>query len=537
MWLQPFSLWLFRYRRPIVQHRPKPNQKQLTNNQILTQTLTRDFGGAGMGNSKAKLNDGICKALEPRAKQYYVADDRQPKLAIRVYPSGRKVWGLNVWHTGQSRWLPLGTFQVSMGATLQMCRIDAVRAAQERLAQIGGPDDPFTAKRTDAQVPTLAEWFADYAARNPRRNESETLRGHQVRFETYAAPFKVKLAGVTVTLGAMPLDKIESFHLDDLRDSILATMQAEAQQLLQLRIKAKRAPKGSTVADTTGARTANLVLARINTLLIDAHNRKQLPAGWQRPRASDKAQEAGQDETNHIKLQQAAAFYGAVDALRNRAGYKVGNNHTIADIILVCLWTGGRIGNVTSMRWDELDLDAGTWNIPRSKFKTRKKMAGSHKHIPLTLHVVQLLRNRQAASKSQWVFPTWDDQEKHIQDIRKSQAWVMVQAGIKQRVTIHGLRHSLGTWLHQAGAPLKVIAAQLGQADLESAQRYAHDDTSHTRGLTDGAIAASFTVIDGTQPGVSVALAVDEWAEVLVRMAGHPLAAKISEAAGLRRIG
>lgn len=479
--------------------------------------------------TSAKLTDTFLRGLTGAHAGVY-RDLVETTLACRVSPRGRKVWLADTHVQGRHVRKTLGLFQGAPGTSAAPVRVTTGEARDLARIAVGamlGPDGGPPAADVRPPAPTLAEWFADYEDRNPRRNEAETIRYHRHRFDTYVAPFRVEVGGVSVTMGTIPLDRIEGFHLDDLRDSILARLQADAGP----------APRGRMPREAVGARTANLTLARLNTILLDAEARKRMPVGWVRPRPSELAQENGQDDTNHIRLHQAAAFYGAVRALRDRAGYKIGDNGTIADMILTCLWTGGRIGNVAAMAWVELDLVEGSWNIPREKFKTRRKMRGTHKRIPLTPMVVELLRTRQAASKGPWVFGASGDPRSYIHDISRSWAWVLEKAGISQRVTIHGLRHSLGTWLHQAGAPLKAIAAQLGQADLVSTQRYAHDEAAHVRGLTGGAIAASFTVVDDDPNQAAVRLTRDQWAEVLRALEGNPLAAAVSQALEVRRIG
>ena len=510
-----------------------------------------------MASRKMRLNDTICKGIQPeQGKQHYVLDDRQDYLGLQVNETGRKTWGLRKWHSGQPRWIKIGVFQVPPGKAdtkVQMGRQEAVKKAQELVARIGGKDDPFKAKQDQAKALTLAEAFRRHQGSNPRENTQTTLDDHQKRFDAYVIPFKVNVNGVGQSIAELRLDQIESYHLDDLQGHVMK--QCKANQMTKAKRyhkKAKaswvtggkkgQAPMLKEIPESAGARTANQVLARLNTVFVWAARRNMVPSGWTIPKVERRATEAGKDESNHIRVDQLPAFYGAVEALRSRVGYKVENNNTIADAILTALWTGGRKANVLAMQWAHLDLQEGVWRIPRAEYKTKKKMDSSHKTIPIPPQAVKLLQAR-VGCHPKWVFPNYHGNLKHeesapsddhIKDLRKSWAWVKKHAGIDQRVTIHGLRHSLGTWMHQQGVNPKAIAGQLGHADLESTARYTHNEAKHLQGITGQVIDAVYEVVPDDGPGVIQAgLHEDDWRAILEAVAGTPLAARVTEATGV----
>jgi integrase len=72
-------------------------------------------------------------------------------------------------------------------------------------------------------------------------------------------------------------------------------------------------------------------------------------------------------------------------------------------IFQVLALTAQRRGEVTGMRWDELDLDAGLWNIPGARTKN-----GQRHTVPLTPAVLEILEGLAPAAKkgkSEFVFP------------------------------------------------------------------------------------------------------------------------------------
>jgi integrase len=155
-----------------------------------------------------------------------------------------------------------------------------------------------------------------------------------------------------------------------------------------------------------------------------------------------------------------------------------------ADLFRVCLWTGQRQGNVRSMRWDELDLKAGTWAIPASKFKTAR---------PLTVHLsapaLKILKRRKDEAASEWVFPQDDNAGRYVTNPTK--AWRRVCAAAKlPDVRIHDLRRTMGSWQAATGANLSAIGKTLGHRTMATTAIYARLQLDGIRGAVNTATAA-----------------------------------------------
>ncbi len=52
--------------------------------------------------------------------------------------------------------------------------------------------------------------------------------------------------------------------------------------------------------------------------------------------------------------------------------------------------------------------------------------------------------------------------------------YLLKQAQIEQKITLHGLRHSIATHLLKQGMSLQKVGKFLGHATLESTQIYTH---------------------------------------------------------------
>ena len=138
-------------------------------------------------------------------------------------------------------------------------------------------------------------------------------------------------------------------------------------------------------------------------------------------------------------------------------------------LVQAALLTGCRYGELVAFRGSDFDREAGTVSVRASK-------AGRPRHVVLTEDGIALFE-RHVAGKlgAALIFPRpdgtpWGRSHQHrpLRDACR-------RAGIDPPASFHILRHTYATHLLQAGAPLPVIAANLGHADTRMTERhYAH---------------------------------------------------------------
>jgi integrase len=141
-------------------------------------------------------------------------------------------------------------------------------------------------------------------------------------------------------------------------------------------------------------------------------------------------------------------------------------NETLRDFIFMLLFTGARKSNVLTMRWDEVDFDAGTWRIPQTK-------SGRPQVVPLGKTELAILRERKEKTTSIWVFPgRTDTASGHLE--RPEHGWerILKRAEIKD-LRLHDLRRSLGSWMVDTGASLPVIGQALHHQSQATTAIYA----------------------------------------------------------------
>ena len=152
-----------------------------------------------------------------------------------------------------------------------------------------------------------------------------------------------------------------------------------------------------------------------------------------------------------------------------------------ANIIRLLLLTGARRGETLQARWDDINLNAGTWSKPASSTKQDAPHI-----VPLSAAACQLLTAIRARTNSPWVFPDSNGDRRH--SVKDAWAAACRTAGIKG-ARLHDLRHTYASVLASAGQSLLVIGALLGHARPTTTARYAHLFDDPLRAATERASA------------------------------------------------
>jgi len=149
---------------------------------------------------------------------------------------------------------------------------------------------------------------------------------------------------------------------------------------------------------------------------------------------------------------------------------------TWRDFFFVALLTGQRRENLCRMRWEEIDLTAGSWHIPGRKSKSKRATT-----IPLTELAVGLLQRRRNEVSGEWVFPSYTGSaEGCVREPRVAWARILKRAGLAD-LRVHDLRRSVGSWLGASGTNSYTIARALGHQSVRSGEVYVRLGTDPVR--------------------------------------------------------
>ena len=145
-------------------------------------------------------------------------------------------------------------------------------------------------------------------------------------------------------------------------------------------------------------------------------------------------------------------------------------------LVQCALLTGCRLGEILSMRVQDVDLEARTVHLPHTK-------SGIPRHVVLTDEGRTFFQQQVIGKKPNNLLLTKNDGElwgSNSQIRRMKDA--CAAARIDPPISFHILRHCYGASLAAKGVPLQIIAAALGHADTRMTERhYAHIAPSHVR--------------------------------------------------------
>ena len=362
----------------------------------------------------ARLTELQAKHAKPRAAKYTLAGGGG--LTLLVMPDGSKYWRLRYRFGGKRRLIGLG--KPYPDTTLKLA---LARAAELRVL-IGAGVDPADQRRTEklAERSRVANTFGEAAeAWHAFRSKVWDVRtAEQAR----------------IYLDKDLLPKLRSRPLDSIAPAELGALIAgiEGRSAFDVAKKTRQWLK------------AIYSYARANGW-TGADPARDLAAIAQRgPGAKNYA---------HLSLDELPGFLRALDGYRGSTLVKACTR--------LALWTANRPGITRSLRWAELDLDAGLWTIQ----KGRDGMKRGYYHLtPLPAQAVALLREVQKVSGGfEHVFPGRNDPRKPISD--GAIAGMIQRIGYRHRQTLHGFRHLISTALNDKGYEADWIERQLAHGD------------------------------------------------------------------------
>ena len=331
-------------------------------------------------------------------------------LYLYITPAGGKLWRMAYRFNGKQRTLALGSYPAM---TLGQAR--KARDAAKKLIDEG--IDPSLHKMAQKQQAAAqaentfeaiaAEWFRQWKT----DKAAHTIDTKWTRLESDIFPHFGKLPIADITT-PMIVTAVRAVHARGARDAA-ERVQGTCSQVFRYAIAHGMAER-NPAADI---RAGDILPARKvrNHARVDA---RQLP-----------------------------------DLLRDIYSYK-GEAMTTIGLQLLCL-TFVRTSELVGARWEELDLQAGRWEIPAE----RMKMDSPH-IVPLSPQAVALFRQLHAMhGQHPHVFYSSRSKARHMSEGTMLQA--LYRLGYRGTMTGHGFRGLASTILHESGFPHEHIEAQL----------------------------------------------------------------------------
>ena len=142
-----------------------------------------------------------------------------------------------------------------------------------------------------------------------------------------------------------------------------------------------------------------------------------------------------------------------------------GNPHNLRKFVYIAAFTGMRKGEILALDWASIDWDddnmSGNIHVEAVTAKNSR-----HRAIPISEKLYDVLNEYR------------QEEGRVVQcDVKKALKSTLQNLDIwKEGVGAHSLRHALGTQLAMNGTPIRAIQSILGQANINTTERYMHED-------------------------------------------------------------
>lgn len=340
-------------------------------------------------------------------------DDDVAGFGLRVYPSGKKSFVFDYRMAGRKRRLTLGQYG---SMTMQQAR---KRARKAKVQVADGIDPREERRRRRERAKLLRDLAAEYMDEVKAKRKESTVRSYQQLLDTHILPEFGKLQPAAITE-----DDVRRFH---------------------------RARKGTPYA-------ANRALWLLGKLLDIAEKRGVRDPGTNPADAVKRYPEKARKR--HLSSDELKRLGEALQELEESKSVSV---HAAAAIRLL-LFTGARVNEILTLRWEHIDLQSKTATLPDSKT--------GEKRFPLTAPVLEVLDNLPRTKGNPWVVEG-QRKKSHLTDLRRPWQRLRTKAEIED-VRLHDLRHTVGAWGASSGLSLLLVGEILGHKQAASTERYAH---------------------------------------------------------------
>lgn len=249
-------------------------------------------------------------------------------------------------------------------------------------------------------------------------------------------------------------------------------------------------------------RTINSRLRLLRTLLRDAQAQLGLPRD---PCARVKTLPEAPPVGNRLKPED----------LRRVLAYFREREPDWYPLFLTMALTGARFGEVSALRWSDIDEDADVIWIRRSQWQGRvgTTKIGKVRDVPLPpplkavlkQHRQRLVRDQAPGLSEGLVFPSRVGTHHRNASLRKPLERALQAAGIHDRFTLHGFRRTWNNILRQVASGA-ITRSMIGHATEEMFLHYSHIEREEKQGAVDRALALVDGAkvehrVEGSQPG------------------------------------
>lgn len=153
--------------------------------------------------------------------------------------------------------------------------------------------------------------------------------------------------------------------------------------------------------------------------------------------------------------------------------------------IVICLYTGIRLGELLALTWDDIDFNSNLLTINKTSYSAKvdgktqiivdkPKTKKSNRVIPLPNQLVKLLKIIKKESNSKYVITTRNSGIVGNRSYQRTFKFILKKVNVPCR-NFHSLRHTFATNAIELGMDVKTLAEILGHTNaMITLNRYSH---------------------------------------------------------------
>lgn len=158
--------------------------------------------------------------------------------------------------------------------------------------------------------------------------------------------------------------------------------------------------------------------------------------------------------------------------------------------IVICLYTGLRIGELLALTWDDIDFANGLMKVDKEAYKIKQngvwhtiidkpKTKSSIRVIPLPRTLLSKLKDIKKKSKNEHIISTRENKVVDTRSYQKTFERILRKLNIPYK-NFHSLRHTFATRAVELGIDVKSLAEIMGHKNpTVTLQRYTHSLLSY----------------------------------------------------------